>query len=104
MILASNLLCRLPNPKKFLDDIPNFLTKNGKFVLLTPFSWLEEYTPKSEWIGGKDGRSSYECLIEVMEQDERLRLEHQEEVPFLIREHKRKYQYGLSLCTVWNLK
>ena len=54
MILCSNLLCRLPSPIKFLNSIKDFLTPKGTIILISPYSWLEEYTPVSEWIGAKD--------------------------------------------------
>ena len=55
MVLASNLLCRLPSPRKFLKDIKHFIAPGGVLVLISPYSWLEEYTSLSEWIGGVEG-------------------------------------------------
>mmetsp|Transcript_24716 Transcript_24716/g.24945 ORF Transcript_24716/g.24945 Transcript_24716/m.24945 type:complete len:277 (-) Transcript_24716:56-886(-) len=103
MILASNLLCRLPSPRKFITDIPNFLLPGGHLILISPYSWLEEYTPVNEWFGG--------CVVNSEELDSfvelkdfignTLELKHREDMPFLIREHARKFQYGVSDCTVW---
>ena len=53
-ILCSNLLCRLPYPRKFLNSIKNYLKPSGVVLLISPYSWLEEYTPLSEWVGAKD--------------------------------------------------
>ena len=101
--LASNLLCRLPQPRKFLTEIPSFLTMGGCLVLISPYSWLEEYTAKEEWIGGL--KDSEESIIEVSlfmsKHEQSLELLHRQDMPFLIREHERKYQYGVSDCTVW---
>ena len=102
VIHASNLLCRLPNPRKFLEDAPRLLRPGGRLVLVSPYSWLEEYTESSQWIGGKDGQDSFEALQLIMASS--FTLEHQEDFPFLIREHERKFQYGVSDCTVWALK
>lgn len=104
VILASNLLCRLPSPIKFLQSVPNFLKPNGCVVLISPYSWLEEYTPVSEWIGGcKDQPPSAEAIDKIMKEElsSPFELLHREDMPFLIREHERKYQYGVSDCTVW---
>lgn len=59
MILCSNLLCRLPSPRKFLNSVKDFLTPKGTLILISPYSWLEEYTPASEWIGAKDNIDRY---------------------------------------------
>eukprot|EP01038_Epipyxis_sp_PR26KG_P013271 gene13271-17781_t len=102
VILASNLLCRLPSPRKFLKDIKYFLKNGGKLVLISPYSWLEEYTPKERWIGGTADKESFEELqLFFAENAKELNLVHKEDVPFLIREHERKYQYGVSDCSIW---
>ncbi len=107
VILASNLLCRLPNPRKFLSDVPALLESGGCLVLVSPYSWLEEYTTRNQWIGALaapegNGNSSPEELVRFMaEHAPSLQLVHEQDMPFLIREHHRKYQYGVSACTVW---
>ncbi len=52
LIFCSNLIDRLYYPQKFLDDIPNRLNEGGLLVLLSPYTWLEDYTPKANWLGG----------------------------------------------------
>ena len=51
-ILAANLICRLPDPSLFLNDLPRLVKPGGIVVLTTPFSWLEAWTPKQRWLGG----------------------------------------------------
>lgn len=104
IIVASNLLCRLPKPKKFLQDVPAFLRPGGVLVLVSPYSWLEEYTEPAEWIGAREGgEESFAVVRELLGRNASvtLQLEHEEEVPFLIREHERKFQYGVSHGSVW---
>lgn len=103
LILASNLLCRLPSPRKFLDSIPNFLNMGGSIVLISPYSWLEEYTPLSEWIGAKETNcDSFTELKNYFKTNKiPLKLVHEDNMDFLIREHERKFQYGVSHCSVW---
>jgi len=104
IVLASNLLCRLPKPQAFLDRLPSLMKSGGIVVLISPYSWLEEYTPREEWIGGtlQDGHevNSFDVLKNKMTL---LNFEyvHREDVPFLIREHARKFQWGCSDGTVW---
>ena len=52
VILAANLLCRLPKPRAFLDSLPDLLVPGGLLVMPSPYTWLESYTRKEDWIGG----------------------------------------------------
>jgi putative 4-mercaptohistidine N1-methyltranferase len=100
VVLAANLLCRLPGPERFIDRLPTLVTSGGQLLLTTPFTWLEEFTPRENWIGGtpETGRS-FDVLQTLL--DPHFILEHKVELPFLIREHSRKFQYGVSLGTRW---
>lgn len=51
IVLAANLICRLQAPKSFLFQLKNALTQGGQLILTTPYSWMESYTPVSEWLG-----------------------------------------------------
>jgi len=108
MILGANLLCRLPNPRKFLRSLPKLLeVGRGIIVLPSPYTWLEMYTPKSEWVGGKldaatgKPKRSAEELKEIMEGDGYFKLVESHDVPFFIRETARKNQWSVSHVTVW---
>jgi len=99
-VLAANLLCRLPDPRRFLDRLPELVKPGGILLLATPFSWLEEFTPPANWLGGHpDSRPSFEILSEILRP--RFELETTKNLPFLIREHARKFQYGVSLGSRW---
>lgn len=71
--------------------------------MVSPYSWLEEYTPVSEWVGGvaEAPNSGEEVKLILSQGDVKLELIHRQDMPFLIREHERKYQYGVSDCMVW---
>lgn len=107
VILASNLLCRLPSPRQFIDKVSNFLKPGGALVLVSPYSWLEEYTKSDEWFGAQinsDGQAldSFGTLRKyISDKKLPLNLVGQEDIPFLIREHERKFQYGVSDVTIW---
>merc|ERR1712060_478170 len=99
-VFAGNLLCRLPKPRAFLRSCSEWAVgKGGVLVLVSPFSWLEEYTPREEWIGGGQEVSSETLEKEMLALGFALRK--REDVPFLIRERARKFQWGVSECTVW---
>jgi len=100
VVLAANLICRLPEPRKFLARVPSLVKPGGQLLLATPFSWLVEFTPREHWLGGRqDSPSSFEVLRQILEPD--FELETTKNLPFLIREHSRKFQYGISLGSRW---
>jgi putative 4-mercaptohistidine N1-methyltranferase len=105
-VSMSNLLCRLPDPTGCLNGLPRIVNKGGVVLLTTPFSWLTEFTPRSKWMGGfndpvsKEPIRSKDILQATME-DNGFEKIHQEEVPLVIREHQRKYQYIISEATGW---
>ena len=57
-----------------------------------------------EWIGATNNNNSFTILQSILESEHNFQLVHQENVPFLIREHERKFQYGVSHATIWKLK
>jgi len=95
---ASNLLCRLPDPMVLLDRLPQLLASGGEVVFATPFSWLEQYTPKEKWPQG----DSWKWVQAAM--NDHFTLQHETDEPFLIREHGRKFQLGVSKISVWKRK
>ncbi len=103
VVLAANLICRLPEPLRFLDRLPALVKPGGQLLLTTPFTWLEEFTPDKNWLGGRaDGRRSFDALRDIL--SPHFDLEITRDFPFLIREHERKFQYGVSLGSRWRRK
>ncbi len=104
LILAVNLIDRLYAPRRFLGEVQERLNPGGLLVLASPYTWLEEHTPREEWVGGfkKDGES-YTTLdgIQDILGAHFERVEGPVEVPFVIRETRRKFQHSLSELTVW---
>lgn len=104
LVLACNLVDRLYNPAKFLDHIAGRINKGGLLVLLSPYTWLEEFTPPEHWLGGRkvDGENltTLEGLHNNLEPGFRLVTEPRD-VPFIIRETARKFQHTLSQMSVW---
>jgi len=104
--ILANLLCRLPNPMACLNAMPKIINKGGVVVIVTPFTWLEEFTPRSKWLGGfndpvsQKPMYSKDKLKEIME-DLGFEKIHEEQMPLVIREHQRKYQYIISEATGW---
>eukprot|EP00957_Ditylum_brightwellii_P065263 4950224-Ditylum_brightwellii.AAC.1 len=108
-VILANLLCRLPNPLSCLDGLAKLVNKGGIAVIVTPFSWFEHFTPKQNWIGGYYDSTSNEPVLskdrlkDCMEERGFERI-HVEQMPLVIREHQRKYQYIVSEATGWRKK
>lgn len=104
LVLASNLIDRLREPARFLQEIGRRLRPGGILLLTSPYTWLEEYTPKANWLGGV--RENGEALTTHQALQRLLAAEFEEvgtprDVPFVIRETARKYQHTLAQLTVW---
>lgn len=52
IVHAANLLCRLPNPRLFLDRLPSLVAADGIVAFFSPYSWLSQYTEQKYWLGG----------------------------------------------------
>ena len=105
LIFCSNLIDRLYYPQMFLDDIPSRINKDGLLVLLSPYTWLEDYTPKENWLGGymKDNKEVY-TLDTLKEKLLDFELLETIDVPFVIKETSRKYQHTISQMSIWKKK
>nr|ART37598.1 E387 [uncultured bacterium] len=106
-VLMANLLCRLPSPKSLLGRLggPRGLVRVGGLVaLFSPYSWLEQFTPHGAWLGGyaKDGHevNSADALRGLFTQQGFV-LRREAEMPLVIREHSRKYQYIVAHAMLW---
>lgn len=104
LVLAANLIDRLYRPSRFLDTIHERINDGGILVIASPYTWLEEHTPKEEWIGGfkKDGENhtTLDGLKEHLGGNFRL-VGEPRKVPFVIRETQHKFQHTLSEVTIW---
>lgn len=97
-ILLANLLCRLPDPKLCLTQLKSLLRDGGLLLITSPYSWLKEYTPEKNWLGGNSERS-IAGLHAIL--DSHFKLIYEENMPFIIREHARKFEYIVAHATVW---
>ncbi len=92
---AANLLCRLPEPQRLLDRLPDLVVAGGELVLATPCTWLAEFTPAENWPAG----STFDWLSERL--GVAFELMRVADEPFLIRETARKFQWTVSQLSVW---
>ncbi|CAF3870011.1 unnamed protein product [Rotaria sp. Silwood1] len=94
-VVLANVLCRLPKPSICLERMQGnngLVMAGGILVMTTPFSWLPQYTPSNHWL------NSVKDIGNILTEFD---LIYQEEIPFMIREHRRKFEYIITLATVW---
>ncbi len=98
LVHAANLLCRLTEPKKFLDRLPDLVRPGGHLVMATPATWMTEYTPQENQPSGLTLDYLDEHLGQTFERQS------VQEIPFFIREHQRKCQLSTSQTSLWRRK
>ena len=98
LVLMANLIDRLPDPTQCLARLPDIIAPGGWLVMTSPYTWLEEYTPREKWLDG-GGRGALSALREQLAPAFDVR--HVFDLPFLIREHRRKFQWSVAEVSVW---
>jgi putative 4-mercaptohistidine N1-methyltranferase len=103
LVFAGNLIDRLYEPQLFLHGIAGRILPGGLLVLTSPYTWLEDYTPKAKWIGGvrEAGEPLPTLAGLVRELEPWFEFVHREDVPFVIRETARKHQHTIAEMTIW---
>ena len=104
LILAANLIDRLYDPKGFLTHIHERLNVGGVLMISSPYTWLEEHTKRQDWLGGfkKDGENwtTLDALKQLLAAHFNM-LGAPQDVPFVIRETRRKHQHTVAEVTFW---
>ncbi len=104
LVLASNLIDRLRQPKRFLQDITPMIRSGGLLAISSPYTWLEEFTPKENWLGGfrenGEALTTWQALQRLL-RDAFEEVAPPQDVPFVIRETARKFQHTQAQLTLW---
>jgi len=106
LVLMANLIDRLPRPAECLKHMKDVVEHDGLLAITSPYTWMKEFTPKSNWLGG---RVELGQTIRTMESMKWLLGPHfqligTKDIPFLIREHSRKYQWSVAEASFWRRK
>ena len=107
LVMATNLIDRLYQPKLFLDSIHERLNDDGVLVITSPYTWQESSTKKEFWLGGykdENGKDikTLDSLKTIL--SEHFELVHVQDLDFVIKETARKYQHTISELSVWKKK
>ncbi len=104
LVLAANLIDRLYDPGLFLRQIAGRINPGGMLVILSPYTWLEEFTPREKWLGGRkingENVTTLEGLAAAMAGDF-TQVGEPQDVEFVIRETRRKFQHSISQMSAW---
>lgn len=105
LVFAGNLLDRLYDPKKFLNQIKSRIRPGGLLVLTSPYTWLDEFTEHNKWLGGfkaqtGENYTTLEGIADTLAPEFTL-LGEPRDIPFVIRETKRKFQHTLAQMSIW---
>ncbi|RDV23927.1 5-histidylcysteine sulfoxide synthase [Alteromonas aestuariivivens] len=100
LIFMGNLLDRVYNPRKLLQTVTERLNIGGVLVITSPYTWLTDYTQREHWLGGyKDATGETLTSTDALEQalqDNFERLAPPQDLPFVIRETRRKFQHTVA--------
>ena len=95
-VVMANLLCRLADPLGCLEHVSrHLLAPGGLLLLVSPYAWMEQFTPVERWPGGvrRGDRPvrSEEALKAWLARD--FELVDEGELPLTIRESARNFQF-----------
>ncbi|MHC4937624.1 MAG: methyltransferase domain-containing protein [Planctomycetota bacterium] len=95
-VIALNLLDRVPDPARALDELAR-VTKGSLFVS-SPYTWLEEFTPRERWLGGFVRNGDPVRGIETVRERfaNEFTIVDERRLPFFIPHHARSGQIAIS--------
>lgn len=103
LVFAGNLIDRLYDPALFLQQITERMRSGALLALTSPYTWLEEYTQKERWLGGRrengEPLTTFAGLERALVANYQLIARH--DIPFVIRETARKHQHTIAEMTLW---
>ncbi len=106
LVFAGNLIDRLYDPRLFLDTMKQRINKGGLLVITSPYTWLEEFTERDKWLGGYKDAGTGENVttlkgIRAALAPQFRQLGEAQDVPFTIRETRRKHQHTIAELSIW---
>lgn len=105
LVFAGNLIDRLYDPQQFLTLIQSRIRPGGYLVLTSPYTWLEDFTERDKWLGGFKAETgeNYKTLEGIRDAlaPTFTQVGSAVDVPFVLRETRRKFQHTLAELSVW---
>jgi len=95
LVLAANLIDRVQDPKALLQKVlPKLVRPGGLLLLTSPYTWSKEFTPQARWL-----KNSFPTICKLL--SPHFLLLRRQDLPFLLREHRRKFQLTFADATFW---
>lgn len=103
VVLAANLIDRLRSPGRFLAQLPALVKPGGQLIITSPYTWLPEFTDPVQWLGGFIADGGKVTTLEGLQTalGPCFTLLRTVDLPFLIREHARKFQWSVAQASIW---
>jgi putative 4-mercaptohistidine N1-methyltranferase len=103
VVLLANLVDRLREPRLCLARLPELVRTGGQLIITSPYTWLEEFTPREHWLGGFVQEDQPVRTLESLQREllPHFDLVATNDLPFLIREHARKFQWSVAQASIW---
>ncbi|MGH7162568.1 MAG: methyltransferase domain-containing protein, partial [Planctomycetota bacterium] len=92
-VVALNLIDRVADPVRALEELARVIAPGGVLVVGSPYTWLEGFTPRARWLGGKEARGPDVVRARL---GARFTLEREAQLPFFIAHHARSGQLGAA--------
>src|SRR5690606_2861886 len=87
IVLACNLLCRVPYPQAVLARFPELVKPGGQLLITSPYTWMADYTPRRFWLGGFERKGEAVRSLDSIKKTlaDSFELDEVVDMPFLIR-------------------
>ncbi len=106
VVLMANLIDRLAEPQRCLRQLPGLVKPGGQLIITSPYTWLEEFTAPDHWVGGRPVAGQARTTLDGLKMALANEFEFisRKDLPFLIREHARKFQWSVAEASMWRRK
>ena len=103
VVLLANLIDRLRDPKCCLERLQTLCRPGARVIITSPYTWLEDFTKHENWLGGFGAKGDRIHSIHTIGTilGDAFDLHGVKDMPFLIREHARKFQWCIAQASLW---
>ncbi|MHC4550095.1 MAG: methyltransferase domain-containing protein [Planctomycetota bacterium] len=105
-VVALNLVDRVPDPARALDEVARVTAPGGMLLVGSPYTWLDSHTPRERWLGGfvRDGVEVRGAAAVRAHLVDAFALVREVRLPFFISHHAGSGQLGLAWIQVFERK
>jgi SAM-dependent methyltransferase/uncharacterized protein YbaR (Trm112 family) len=100
LITVLNVIDCVPDPEIFLVSLADVLNPGGFMVVTSPYSWGSDDVPVDRWLGASEKQSSADALLGLLREQGLEIVEERDNVPWVLREHKRWYRVFHNHCVI----